>query len=87
MVKATLDRLNAFGAIASVSDAVIALHKARDAKVLAAFSSIFNDLSLEELVTAQAVLDELFPKPPPPQSMTQPPAAPVSYSATKKGKR
>jgi len=62
-IKGTLDRLNMHGVIASVSDVTIALHRIREEKVASAFRTLFVDLSLEEIVTAQAVLDEMFPKP------------------------
>lgn len=83
MITATLDRLNAHGVVASVSDATIALHKARDAKVAEAFRAIFGDMTLEKLATASAVLDEMFPRPKltvpvemPAPSVTAPPAQP-----------
>jgi len=62
-IKGTLDRLNMHGVIASVSDVTIALHRIREEKVASAFRTLFIDLSLEEIVVAQSVLDEMFPKP------------------------
>ncbi len=62
-IEATLDRLNAHGVIASVSDAQLALARAREAKVRDSFASLFGTLGVADLVTAQRALDALQPKP------------------------
>lgn len=61
-IKGTLDRLNMHGVVASVSDVTTALNRVRDEKVASAFRTLFVDLSLEDIVTAKTVIDELAAK-------------------------
>jgi hypothetical protein len=62
-VAATLDRLNAFGTIATISDALLAVRRIQEKKIVEAFSGLFNDSGLEDLETARQVLSAMFPKP------------------------
>lgn len=101
-VAATLDRLNAFGTIATISDALLAVRRIQEKKINEAFAGLFNDSGLEDLETARKVLSDMFPKPVMPSytlaemqaskavTVTPPPASqadPFGKSLAPKGKK
>lgn len=99
-VAATLDRLNAFGTIATISDALLAVRRIQEKKINEAFAGLFNDSGLEDLEIARKVLSDMFPKPvaptytlsdnvkvPPVVTYTPPPVTQANTPKGKKGRK